>query len=231
MTDIGRVEMIEKDYIMRMIQQFARFLAAALFKIESGSVEEAKSDIQSACKGYLGLPFSFLLGIPDKELLKIFTLGGQLDVDRCYIAAQLLFCEAKARRTDRPGDSYGCYCRSLNLLLSCVRQVDDIVKSKAISTVYEILQELPDKELPTEILEKLLLFYEYTGEYAKAEDCLFRLTENGVDSALRTGESFYERLMEKTDQELEDGDLPRAELQEGLSELRKKAHLTRPEDV
>ncbi|MHC4363820.1 MAG: hypothetical protein ACYSTZ_13435 [Planctomycetota bacterium] len=37
--------------------------------------------------------------------------------------------------------------------------------------------------------------------------------------------------MEKTDQELEDGNLPRAELQEGLSEFRRKAPLTRPEDV
>jgi len=214
--------MIEKDYIMRMIQQFARFLAAVLFKIDSGSAEAAQSDIQSACKDYLGLPFNFLLGIPDKELLKIFTLGGQLDVDRCYIAAQLLFCEAKARKADRSGDSYGCYCRSLTLLLSCVRQLDDIVKSKAVSTVREILQELRDKDFPTEIFEKFLLFYEYTGEYARAEDCLFRLTESGVESALRTGESFYERLMEKTDQELEDGNLPRAELREGLSEFRRK---------
>ena len=198
--------MIEKDYIMRMIQQFARFLAAVLFKIESGNVEEAQSDVQSACKDYLGLPFNFLLGMPDQELVNIFTLGGQLDVDRCYIAAQLLFCEAKARKTDRHG-------------------------SKAISTVYEILQELPDKDFPTEIFEKLFLFYEYSGEYARAEDCLFRLTESGVDSALKTGESFYERLMEKTDQELEDGNLPRAELKEGLSEFSKKSPLTRPEDV
>ncbi|MHC4344885.1 MAG: hypothetical protein ACYSUP_09400 [Planctomycetota bacterium] len=30
-----------------MIQQFARFLAAALFKIESGNIEEARSDIQA----------------------------------------------------------------------------------------------------------------------------------------------------------------------------------------
>jgi hypothetical protein len=185
--------MIEKDYIMRMIQQFARFLAAALFKIESGRVEEARLDIKSSCKDYLGLPFNFLLGIPDQELLKIFTLGGQLDVDRCYVGAQLLFCEAKARGTDRPGDSHGCYCRSLNLLLSCVRQLDDALRTKAVSTVSEILQELPDKDFPTEIFEKLLLFYEWRGEYARAEDCLFRLAENRADGALKTGESFYEQ--------------------------------------
>jgi len=39
---------------------------------------------------------------------------------------------------------------------------------------------------------------------------------------MKIGESFYERLMEKTDQELEDGNLPRSELEEGLLELRSK---------
>ena len=61
----GVTEMFEQDYIMRMIQQFARFLAAVLFKIKSGSVEQAQLDIQSASQQYLGLRFDFLLGIPN----------------------------------------------------------------------------------------------------------------------------------------------------------------------
>ena len=218
----GVTEMFEKDYIMRMIQQFARFLAAVLFKIKSGSVEQAQLDIQSASQQYLGLRFDFLLGIPNQELVNIFSIGGQLDGERCYIAAQLFILEAKAREAEHPEGSYGCYLRALDLLLICVRQLDEALKNEAISAIDEILQTVRDNNLPMDIYEKLLFFYEYRNEYAKAEDCLFKIAENGVDSALKTGESFYERLMEKTDQELEDGNLPRSELEEGLLELRNK---------
>jgi len=106
--------------------------------------------------------------------------------------------------------------------LLCVRQLDEALKNEAISAIDEILQTVRDNNLPMDIYEKLLFFYEYRNEYAKAEDCLFKIAENGIDSALKTGESFYERLMEKTDQELEDGNLPRSELEEGLLELRSK---------
>ena len=202
-----------------MIQQFAKLLAEVLFKIRSGNVEEARLDIQSASQKYLGLGFDFLLGTSNQHLVNIFSIGGRLNAEKCYIAAQLFFHEAKAREAKNPEDSYGCYIRALDLLLICIEQLDEAAWNEAISVTGEILQICRNEDFPSDIHKRLLFFYEYRKEYARAEDCLFRLAENGVDDSVKIGKSFYGRLMNKTDQELESGNLPRSEVEEGLSEF------------
>ena len=211
--------MFEKDYIMRMIQQFAKLLAEVLFKIRSGNVEEAQSDIQSASQKYLGLGFDFLLGTSNQHLVNIFSIGGRLNAEKCYIAAQLFFHEAKAREAKNPEDSFRCYIRALDLLLICMEQLDEAAESEAISVIGEILQICRNEGFPFDIYKKLLFFYEYRKEYAKAEDYLFKLAEIRSDDSLQIGKSFYARLMNKTDQELEAGNLPRSEAEEGLLEF------------
>ena len=214
--------MFEKDYLMRMIRQFAKLLAEVLLKIKSGNVEEAQSEIQAASQKYLGLRFDFLLGASNQQLVDIFSIGGRLDAEKCYITAQLFFHEAKARETVNPQNSYGCYIRALDLLLICMEQLDEAAGNEAIPVINEILQICREEDFPLDVYKRLLFFHEYRKEYAKAEDCLFKLAEEGADDSLKTGVSFYERLMDKTDQELESGNLPRSEVEEGLSEFRSR---------
>jgi hypothetical protein len=214
--------MFEKDYLMRMIRQFAKFLAEVLFKIKSGNVEEARSNIQAASQKYLGLRFDFLLGTSNQQLVDIFSIGGRLDAEKCYITAQLFFHEAKARETINSEDSYGCYVRALDLLLICFEQLDEAAGNEALPVISEILQICGEEDIPLDVYKRLLFFYEYRKEYAKAEDCLFKLAEEGADDSLKMGESLYERLMDKTDQELESGNLPRSEVEEGLLEFRRR---------
>ena len=73
-----------------------------------------------------------------------------------------------------------------------------------------------------DIYKLLILYHEHQGEYSKAEDCLFELVENGCEEAIQVGESFYSRLLNRTDQELKRGNLPLSEVNEGLQELKAK---------
>ena len=64
--------------------------------------------------------------------------------------------------------------------------------------------------------------YEELGRYARAEDCLFELIDRDWAPARDLGERFYHRLMARTDAQLEDGDLSREEVDDGLVELRQR---------
>ncbi|MBU2604039.1 MAG: hypothetical protein KKA32_18055 [Actinobacteria bacterium] len=76
------------------------------------------------------------------------------------------------------------------------------------------------------MLSSLLRYFETTGEYARAEDVLFRRIGDGdpdlVEHAdlVERGIGFYLRLLLKPDQELVEGGLPRDEVEEGLETLR-----------
>ncbi|MFN8516836.1 MAG: DUF6483 family protein [Chloroflexia bacterium] len=60
---------------------------------------------------------------------------------------------------------------------------------------------------------------EQAGDFARAENWLFALLDEDP-GALERGIDFYERLRHFSDEELVQGNLPRAEVVAGLAELR-----------
>jgi len=67
----------------------------------------------------------------------------------------------------------------------------------------------------------LMQHHERTGEFAKAEDELFTLLDSEPDNErlMEFGCAFYRRLLAQSDMALNDANLPRAEVEEGLKEL------------
>ncbi len=59
-----------------------------------------------------------------------------------------------------------------------------------------------------------------TGRFGKAEDALYELLQHRFPNIRPEFEAFYERMLARQDQELETGNLPRSEIDEGLSFIR-----------
>ena len=216
--------MFETDYIVRMIHQFVAFLARLLFRIQSGNLNEARLDIRNASEQFLGLSLALILGLSNEGLSDILSLDGGRDVEKVYVAAQLIFCEARVRDADGQPDATELYLKSLDLLLRHFPRMDETLKDGAISAIDQIVTSLGNQDLSLETCRLLVAYYEIRGEYARSEDRLFELTERGLGEALQIGVSFYERLLKKTDQELERGNLPRNEVTEGLEELKARCY-------
>ena len=85
-----------------------------------------------------------------------------------------------------------------------------------------LLAGLRGQPLPPRACAAVMLQYELVGEYAKAEDALFALLESEPENPalIELGFAFYERLLRQSDAALSAGNLPRAEVEAGLSELR-----------
>ena len=87
----------------------------------------------------------------------------------------------------------------------------------------DLLAKLANYDLPSTTRTLLFPYYEYIGQYGKAEDTLFDLLETSPsDHALLTqGQAFYQRLQHKSLQDLAAGNLSPEEVEEGLSELQR----------
>jgi hypothetical protein len=90
-----------------------------------------------------------------------------------------------------------------------------------------IVKKLERYALPNDVKVRLMDYYELSGEYSKAEDTLFHLIESNEPDIIEHDKGFYERLLKKTDDDLNSGGSPRSEIEEGLRELEMSCHITR----
>jgi len=217
--------MFENDYILRMINQLVQTIIRIFQKIESEKIDEAYLDMHAACRRFLGLELDFLLSLSNQDLINIFGKDGEIDSEKCYIIAQLFFFEASIRDKKNDISSEGLHNRALELFLKSIPGIDKALKDDALSTIDRILLKTGEQRLSKNIYKLLIPYHEDKGEFGKAEDCIFELAETGCEDALQIGESFYSSVLDRSDTELEQGNLSRIEAEEGLKELRAKCSI------
>jgi hypothetical protein len=221
--------MINKDYILRMAERFGRYLAIILRLKQYNKHEEALLYIDDLFLQMTGLTTGFINSASEEMLLNMISPLGALNVDKCLWIAVLLKEEADIyEELGNPDESYYRYLKSLFFFLE-VSLRDVTPKDFDIDIAIEdVLGKLAEYELPLQTKSKLFRYFEKTGQYAKAEDVLFEMLEGEEkdeaveDEVVEQGVGFYERLMKKSDDELEAGGLSREEVEEGLGELRKQ---------
>jgi hypothetical protein len=215
--------MIRDDYIMRLIEQITAAMAKILLGKEFQHVEEVEENLQSASMNWVGLDYKTLRRMPNDSILDILSPGGTLNAAKCYAVVQLFLTEARLHeRRGRSAEAPSLYARSLDLMLTSYERLEARLKNEMDRSIEQAVSSLTQYGLPVELTRKLVVYYERVGQYARAEDCLFELVDAGDKSARSIGEALYGSLAEKRDSELRRGNLSRAEVAEGIRELRLK---------
>ena len=219
--------MMQKDYILRMIQQLSRVLIQILHLREIKDYEGALTYIDDVFKQALGFGSDLITSVPHETLLAILTSFDVLDIEKCFLAANLLKAEGDIYVDQGDFDtSYYRYSRSLYLFLAIFSSNSSINDPDIFVEIEGLLNKLEDYELPAEIKSQLFQYFERTGRYSRAEDVLFELLEvddqeNEPESSLiDRGIAFYERLLRKKDTELVAGNFSWEEAREGLAQLK-----------
>lgn len=119
------------------------------------------------------------------------------------------------------GQAHAFYLKGLHLLLEALAEGDSEDFPDFVPRVDMFVKSLDTAPLPLESHARLMQHYERTGQFAKAEDQLFTMleTEPGYPGLSELGVGFYQRLQGQSDHQLNDGGLPREEVEAGLSEL------------
>ncbi len=214
--------MINRDYILRMIEQLAVFLQRALMLKDAKEYHESVAEIKKAGKVFLGLNSEAMDGLSDKDLIRLWSVGNDLDAEKCALAGQIFRTEGEIYEHQQdPDRAVASYAKSLSLVTETINFLKEKIPTELVSTVEFLTIHLDVDTLPLHLLKKLFTTYATVGRFSKAEDLLFEIVEEDP-SFLPEGRVFYERLLKRTDDELTKGNLPREEVVESLEQLRKK---------
>lgn len=215
--------MIRRDYILRMVEDFIK----ALSRIRSLKNEQRLGDAmvltEEEFKLATGLDSEALLRLSETELLAKLIQDDSLNT----IREKMLFLTTLLREKgdiltaqEHIEDGRACYLKGLHLLLDSLMRGEAGELPEFVPKVDEFVAAL--EELPLQTSALLMEHYERTGQFGKAEDALYAILDAGPENptAVEFGISFYDRMLRQGDVRLADGNLPRAEVEAGLKELR-----------
>jgi len=196
--------MSQRDYILRIAQEFGRALAQVLYNREIKDYTAAHTLIDEQCKQIFGMGIGFMRSIPEETLLSMLTSFDTLDTEKCWLLAILLKAEGDIYEDQgNASESYYSYIRSLNLFLEVLLLGTTSSGRSIVPEIEDLLSRLSDYDLP--IRTKLLLFryFDHAHEYARAEGLLFEMLEEGDSEGdiLDQGIGFFQRLKRKNDVE------------------------------
>lgn len=84
--------MQREDYLLRMIAQMARVLAAVRRKLLDGNTSGAGEELERAAQGG-GIDLRFLVALDEKSLEPLISTGGEIDRPKCAFLAEVLYLE------------------------------------------------------------------------------------------------------------------------------------------
>ena len=216
--------MLRRDYIVRMIEELGQFLARVRQQVSDQQYPEADLELEKAMERLLG-PGQDVEKLSETELLALLTADGptQMVREKTMILVALLEEAGRLRVAEgREQAGEACWLKALNLLLTLMLQDAELEFPEFVPKIDLLRDQLRETELPLQTLAALWRHYERVGEFARAEDSLADLREAEPENAALREEAraFYERLLRESDRALEAGNLPRAEVEAGLAELR-----------
>jgi len=227
-VELNLRSMIRRDYILRMIEEFVRLLSRINSLKRAQRWQEASVVADEQLRQLVGTDAVGAANLSDTELLARLIRGEPTQaVPEKILILTALFKEAgdlaSSQGSMEPGRAL--YIRSLNLLLDTIARDEPLEYPEFVPRVDGLVTALQDSPLPLDTQARLMQHYERLGEFARAEDCLFAMLEFEPENRnlLEFGIGFYDRLRCRNDATLLAGNLPRVEVEAGLSELRHKA--------
>ena len=218
----GEVELYQRDYLMRQIEQAAQALARILQAAKGGRRDEALGMFEEAYKPLVGVSGRVVAALDEQQLLTLMTSGSAPDTRRIGVAVELLIAEADLQAEEgQQRQAAANYRRALGLvayLASHLGRLPDGNLARKLADRAGTLALTPGQRL------HLARLHEALGQYGDAEDIVFEILDDDPDSteAVDHGIAFYQRLLALSDDELEAGNLPRDEVRAALTELLRK---------
>lgn len=208
--------MYQKDYIMKMIAQLSMAIAELLGTKSKTKIKECHQIVNEALYDLTGMSEETLLRLSHKDLINIISGGKEINTEKCFALAEMLKLKADVYKNDSMR-SMDLYLKSLNIFLE-LTLVQGLNVHKSEQTVKAIIDLIKTYKIPVESYQLIFRYYDFTGQYDKAEDILFKLLKiSNTTEIIDEGFAFYKRLKCKTTMELENGNLPIDEVIDGLA--------------
>lgn len=219
--------MFRRDFLLGQIEQFVAVLMKLAGLTRAGQWDEASAIAKAQFQALAGDDVSKLLQMSDTDLI-----ARLVEADAGYEMRQKIFMAAALFKENgdifkgqgKLDDGRACYLTGLRLLLETVANDPTTLCPGFAPSIEVFLIALNDSPLDFKTNAMLMRHYERVRDFAKAEDALFNMldAEPANIELLDFGIGFYQRLLRLDDETLELGNLPRAEVNAGLAELKQR---------
>ena len=222
--------MIRRDYILRMIEQFLQVLSK-IKGLKKGELwQPAAAALDEEFQKLAGKNAEAVARLSETELLALLIRGEPtqaIHTKTFMLVALLKQAGDVAAVQERFEESRNCYLKGLHLLMNALDPAEVNEIPEFVPKVEEFKSALGSELLPLSTQARLMQHYERIGDFAKAEDALFAMVEGEPENRaiLDLGLLFYERLMGRSDASLDEGNLPRSEVEAGLTDLRARKRM------
>jgi len=215
--------MLEKDYLMRMIQQLTIVLAKILFNKDISNYDLALEEIDDAFKSLLGWDTDFTTSLSSLELFEKLELIDGKQWEKCLVAAELINQEAQVYSLKRGFSPMiiDLYKKAFLFYLQVVENAKNYDTETCFGNLEYIANILVEEELSAVFKYSLSTYFELSGQFDRAENIYYELLEEKEQGIREKIKEFYTRLLTRADAELEAGNLPRTEIEDGQRHLTK----------
>jgi hypothetical protein len=219
--------MIRRDYILRMIEEFIQALSRIRALKKDRLWPEASASLDEEFKRLIGEGAGGVIGLSQTELVAQLIRGEPTQVvhtKTLLLVTLLQEAGDLATQQERPEGARACYLKGLHLLLYSLAAGEVHELPEFVPRLEVFVNSLKETPLPVETNALLMQHYARVGDFARAEDALFAMLEAEPQNPrlLKFGIAFYRRLELQSDASLESGNLPRAEVEAGLADLRNR---------
>lgn len=211
---------MQRDYLLRMIEQFGAFVSALRHSRESQTWEIFDRDLEEGYGRFAGVSPSLVHAIAEDDLVTMLRARGGIDLDRWWGLAELLREEGLALEA-RGRPSSGAFLKSLRIYLEVLDEADETPRQLRVSDLEDVIERVGDLVLTDTSREMLTTYFLSLRRFDRAENLvLTSLETEPVDEArLEEARRFYADLGRYADDELAAGGLSREEVELGLASL------------
>lgn len=222
---------MQRDYILRLIEELGTFLTAVLELRRRGQYQQAERLIDDSLMRLVGFGLTVADQFPAATLVGMLRLANVEERDQRVIADRLVVLATLLREAAAVDADLGDERRrderrikALEIFLIALTE-EPTTPRRAVAAVDGLLEELAEFDLPVDAKERLWQHFQQEGQFARAEDWLYELLDDNraADDTLARGIAFYQRLATLNDDVLAAGDLPRDEILAGLAQLQARA--------
>ena len=214
--------MFRRDYLVRLIEDMTQLIAKVFDLKQERKHTEALWELDDLLQRQFRLNSKLLRSLSASDIEQLFHNHGYLEADRLQSAARLLEEEAEiVQDMGREDEAVLLYTKVLQLYLKSALNGADPELFDLPGRIRSVKERLRAYELPARLVRDDMAYAEQEGRYAEAENLLYQLLQSGgIDADEAMG--FYHRLLLKPAEELERGQLPIAEIHEGMEELSRR---------
>ena len=140
--------MINKDYLMRIVDQLAKVITKVLYLMDQKQYPEAHKELDAIGTKITGFPWNSYKNMTAGSMMELLSMGGKFDTDRAALVIHLLTLEADLA-LDEGNDPESISLR-MNALLLSMEIHRESPHDENLKIAKELLYTIEDSDLPVD---------------------------------------------------------------------------------